>query len=190
MMKRVSEFLSSLHTGYLMYLLLVVTASFFWLFNFSDLSVPLSNPQLVKISGGEGLLDLQLYYTPQQAHDILTQYGVEGRDLYKRFLQLDFVFAISYGLGFSMLFTRLLRAVDKAETGWLKLNLLPLGIALADISENVAIYTLLNRYPDSASFVATLAGMATLSKHLLTLVTLASLLVLAGRLLILKTRTE
>jgi len=38
---------------------------FFWLFNFSAL--PLSDPEMKRVSGGEGLLDLRFYYSAQEA---------------------------------------------------------------------------------------------------------------------------
>ena len=79
MLKQLSQFMSEIHSPYLMYLLFVVAGGFFWLFNFSDLPLPISNPQLVKIGGGEGLLDLKFFYTAQEAYAILTQYGEAGR---------------------------------------------------------------------------------------------------------------
>lgn len=60
MLKRLSQFMSEIHSSYLMYLLFVGAGGFFWLFNFSDLPLPMSNPQLVQISGGEGLLDFKI----------------------------------------------------------------------------------------------------------------------------------
>ena len=93
----------------LMLVLLLASAGFFWLFNFSGL--PLSNPELIKLSGREGLLDLMPYYTAQQAFVILGHYGVAGRELYLRFLAADFVFIPVYSLGFAFLMTRAVRAL-------------------------------------------------------------------------------
>lgn len=70
------------------------------------------------------------------------------------------------------------------------LNLLPLGIALADFSENIAIYSMLNVYPENVPVICMLAGVSTLSKHALTFITLSCLLVVTVCLLIFKTKLE
>ena len=183
MLSRLSIFISSRYSHALMFALLVATSGFFWLFNFSSLPFAISNPQLVKISGGAGLLDLKFFYTAQDAYAFLTQYGEEGRELYKHFLSADFVFAFCYGLGFSMLFTRLLRALHGSESGWMKFNLLPLGVALADYSENIFILLMLNQYPENLQIIGMLAGISTLIKQLLTYCSLIFLLIGTARLL-------
>ncbi|MHB9119745.1 MAG: hypothetical protein ACYC2R_15960 [Burkholderiales bacterium] len=141
--------------------LLLCFAGFFWLFNFSTL--PVSNPSLQALSGGEGLLDLRIFYTADGAYRAMGRYGAAGRELYRHFLMLDMLCLASYGLGFSLLFSRLIPAV--ASGRWQYLNLLPLGIALADSVENTALFVLLQAYPGRPAGLGTLAGLATLCKH-------------------------
>ncbi len=146
--------------------LLICAAGFFWLFNFSAL--PLSNPELKRVGSGEGLLDLRLYYSAQEAFRTIESYGAEGRALYLRFLAADFVFVPIYGLAFALLFTRLAITLWGRASSRLRVNLLPLGIALADFAENICLLLLLTGYPEHSLFVGTLAGMATLTKQVLT----------------------
>jgi len=190
MLNRLSIYISKKYSPYRMFMLLAVTGGFFWLFNFSSLPLPISNPQLIKISGGEGLLDLKLFYTAQEAYHSMTQYGEQGRALYKRFLMADFVFACCYGLGFSMLFTRLIRVVHEAKSVWMKFNLLPLGIALADCTENIFILSMLNLYPEKFPLIGMLAGLATAGKHMLIFISLTFLFIETGRLLMLKLKPQ
>jgi hypothetical protein len=150
-----------------MLILLLVSADFFWLFNFS--SLPLSNPELVKLSGHDGLLDLMPYYSAQEAFTAITNYGAAGRKLYLRFLAADFVFIPIYSLAFALLMTRIIHAVSGKVGSRLPLNLLPFGIGLFDCAENLFIFGMLLVYPDNSAIFGTLSGMATSCKYLLTL---------------------
>ena len=171
--KRLSHQIERLDSKPLMLALLLATAGFFWLFNFS--SLPLSNPELEKLSAHEGLLDLMLYYSAQEAFTALNHYGTAGRELYLRFLAADFIFIPVYSLGFALLMTRTVRAVCSESTSWLWLNVLPLGIGLFDCVENLSILGMLAYYPDTSAVLGTLSGISTLCKHLLTLLALLAL---------------
>jgi hypothetical protein len=178
---RVTQWIERRYSTPLMLVLLLASAGFFWLFNFSAL--PLSNPELVKLSGREGLLDLMPYYTAQQAFVILGHYGLAGRELYFRFLAADFVFIPVYSLAFAFLMTRALRALCAESNSWSWLNLLPLGIGILDGVEDLSILVMLSLYPDTAVVFGTLSGIATLCKYLLTLLALLSLGCIGLRLL-------
>ncbi len=150
--------------------LLLAAVGFFWLFNFS--SLPLSNPELAKLSGREGLLDLMFFYSAREALTALNHYGAAGRELYLRFLAADFIFIPVYSLGFALLMTRTIRTVCSESTHLLWLNVLPLGIGFFDCVENLSILGMLAYYPDASVALGALSGISTLCKHLLTLMTL------------------
>ncbi len=171
--KRVSHWIVRLYSTPLMLALLLAAVGFSWLFNFS--SLPLSNPELVKLSGHEGLLDLMPFYSAQEAFTALNHYGAAGRELYLRFLAADFIFIPVYSLGFALLMTRTSRAVCSEPTPWLWLNVLPLGIGLFDGVENLSILGMLSFYPDASVVLGTLSGISTLCKHLLALTILLAL---------------
>ena len=171
--KRVARWIERHYSTPLMLVLLLASAGFFWLFNFSAL--PFSNPELVKLSGREGLLDLMPYYTAQQAFMILGHYGAAGRELYLRFLAADFVFIPVYSLGIAFLMTRAVRAVCTQGNSWLWHNLLPCGIGIFDSVENLCILVMLRLYPNTAAVFGTLSGIATLCKYVLTLLALLTL---------------
>jgi hypothetical protein len=172
---RSSRAVARLYSPPLLWLLLLGTVGFSWVFNFS--SFPFSNPELLKLSGGEGLLDLLPYYTAEKAFEALGHYGAAGRALYSRYLFADFLFIPCYSLGLALLITRALWALWGETTARLPLNLLPFGIALFDIIENVCIAAMLRLYPAESVVLGTLSGVATFAKTLLTATTL---LFLAG----------
>lgn len=171
--RRLSREVADLYSARWTLILLLAVAAFFWLFNFS--SVPFSNPSLVRISGGQGLLDLIPFYSAQEAYSILGRYGAQGRELYLKFLAADFIFIPVYSLGFALLFTRAVRAKFGESDDWLWLNLLPIGIGLTDCLENLCILGMLLICPETNLALGSLSGLATLCKHVLTFVSLLCL---------------
>lgn len=170
---RLSRAIASIYSAPLMTLLLLGTLGFAWLFNYS--SFPFSNPELLKLSGGEGLLDLLPFYTAEKAFTALEHYGAAGRALYSRYLVADFIFIPFYSLGLALLITRTVRALGSESAAWLRLNLLPFGIAVFDVIENFCIFAMLKIYPASYVALGTLSGVATLCKTILTAATLLCL---------------
>ena len=159
--------------------LLLVFASYFWAFNFS--SLPFSNPAVIAAGCGEGLLDIMPYYDATDAYRALSCYGEAGRAVYQRFLFADMSFVLVYGAGFTLLLARLM-AMLGVEGRWRTLALLPACIALADACENLALFWLLAAYPDVLPDVAQCAGLFTATKHLLSAVSVLTLMICAGML--------
>ncbi len=172
-LNKLSDGVAKLYSARLMQILLITAVVFFWLFNFSHFSF--SNPSLIKISGGPGLLDVMPFYTAQEAYSMLGQYGMKGRELYLKFLAADFMFIPVYSFGFSFLFTRSVKAKFGENDHWLWLNLLPFAIGTFDCLENFSILSMLLMYPESNWALATFSGFATLCKTVLTLVSLLCL---------------
>jgi len=83
------------------------------------------------------LLDTRWHYDAQEVRTALDAYGVAGRAAYRQFQCLDFVFMALYGAGLALLLRRL--TVGR----WRWLALLPLAVALADLSENLMLAPLL-----------------------------------------------
>jgi len=102
-------------------------------------------------------------------------YGVAGWAIYRRFLMADTSFVFFYGLGFSLLLTRLLATLTTPTSRWRGVNLLPLSVALTDAMENLALFALLAAYPHFLPTLGDLAGLVTLIKSVLTVASLATL---------------
>lgn len=181
MLNKLSIAISSRYSPSLMIALFIAVGFFFWLFNFSTL--PLSNPELMRISRGEALLDTRLYYSVQEAFTAMGRYGNEGRAVYRRFLCADFIFAPTYGIFFALLFSRLSMALFGSSSRWQRVNLAPIGIALADMAENTFLFLLLQMYPGQHIFIGSLAGIATLAKWALTASALVCMVIAAALLL-------
>ena len=172
--KRISSWIDNRYSTPWMLFLFLVVFGFFWLFNFSAL--PISNSELIKLSGHEGMLDTMLFYSAQDAFTALAHYGEKGRNFYLDFIAADFLFIIVYSFAFSLLMTRTVRTVCGAGSFWLTLNVLPFGIGFFDCLENICIFGMLDTYPVNNSIIGTISGVATLCKWLLTLVAISCLL--------------
>ena len=171
--KKISFLIENHYSLRLMQGMLLATLGFFWLFNAS--SLPVSNPELIKISGQKGLLDLLPFYSSQESLAAIESYGIAGRELYLRFIVADFVFIPLYSLGFAFLITLTVRSICSKTDSWLHLNVLPIGIGIFDCVENTSILSMLLTYPDVSPMIGMFAGTATLCKNLLTLATLLAL---------------
>lgn len=181
--KMISRWLDYKYSSSLMFILFIVVFGFFWLFNLS--SFPISNPELLKISGQEGLLDTQFFYSAHEAYTAMTHYGEEGRNVYQNFIAADFIFIIFYSFAFAFLMTVTVRSVCGRGSSWSMLNLLPLIIGFWDYVENICVFGLLNIYPTNNAALGTISGFATVSKWLLTVVTI-SLILYGGIILLLR----
>jgi hypothetical protein len=181
--KKISFWIDYRYSSSLMLILFFVVLGFFWVFNFSPF--PISNPEFIKLSGQEGLLDTMLFYSSQEAFAAMGHYGEEGRNLYMVFLSADFIFIIFYSFAFSFLMTVTVRSVCGHGSLWLTLNLLPLGIGFLDCVENICILMMLRIYPSNNAVLGTISGYVTLSKWLLT-VAVISCLIYGGVILLLR----
>ena len=125
------------------------------------------------------VLDLQFWYTPQRAYEIIGAYPAEllrsaaiGR------LTVDMVYPLVYGLLISLLlivtFRRAFAKKDFAD--WAVF--IPWGGVLGDYLENISLSTLYLQYPAELTSLAWMASIFTATKW--TLIGIAFVLVLIG----------
>ncbi len=150
------------------------TALFFGLFSLADpTAAELERERDVRQGD---FLDLRFHYTAQEARDTLDRYGADGRAIYRRFLLLDFAFAACYGLALALTLSRAARGAFGPQTGWIKVNVIPLAAALADFAENLCLFRMLQVFPDTAVFAGTVGGWITMSKQLFLAASMLALL--------------
>ncbi len=104
-----------------------------------------------------GVPDTHLFYSANTFYDLLDKYNQEELEAYSRgIIMLDFLYPIAYSL-FLAFFT--FRLSQKAV-----LSLLPFGILIFDVLENISVLTLIRLLPNRYDFFASLAGGFTLVK--------------------------
>ena len=143
----------------------------------SKLVIDPFSAKLAALSGGSGLIDLLLVYSPETAFSLIGTYGDEGRAAYSHFTSTgDLVFPVTYGLLLSLAMSWLLQRGTAATSRLRLLNLLPVAAWAFDWLENAMILTLLGQYPDRPVVVAWIASFATLAKWLMSALTVLCLL--------------
>jgi hypothetical protein len=146
MLKKILTFIQE-KTSWLAILSLLV-ASGLLLFLINGTNLPFSEPTIEKFSDGLPILDTRSSFTPEDAYQLFTALGNEGRSAYRFFhLVPDTLFPISYALAFAFISSWfLIRLLPLGHTlQWL--SLIPLISGLADIFENLSLVFASLAYP-------------------------------------------
>jgi hypothetical protein len=119
-------------------------------------------PRASALLGASGPMDLKLFYTPAEAYVMIQSYGEAGRSAYRTSeLTLDIFFPIAYTLFLALSISWLhQRAFDESSV-FRRVNLLPLGVWLFDLTENLGIVALLSLFPAHLTSLFTLTAIAT-----------------------------
>jgi hypothetical protein len=126
---------------------------------------PFGIAELKSITGGVGVLDMELFYTPDQAYAFLSAMGEAGRSFeLTRIIPLDLLVPLFYGLFLSMLISWLLKKWLPVDSRWHRLNVIPVIGALFDYLENLGIIAMLLAWPMEMYSIAQITMAATLLK--------------------------
>lgn len=132
-------------------------------------------------------LDILFLLQQNTVYDFFNQIGEQGRRLYLiNELSLDILFPIFYAAAYSCLLAKLLQYNQLQHSRWLRGLYLPLGIACADVCENLHISALLITYPQPSAYWLQGLVVANFLKHTLSLLTLGFVVLLLLRPLILR----
>jgi len=142
------------------------------------LSVYVNVVFLSQVWNNTGPLDLQFFYTPEEAYSWLEAYGAEGRIQYRNILLTadvawPMLYTLFLGCPISWVFQRSFAKGSKAQL----LNVVPFGALLVDLLENACIVTMLSIFPSKPVVLAWMATTCTMLKWLFVG---ASVLVLLG----------
>ena len=140
----------------------------FFLFGFLVNSRPFGAAELMAITGGVGLLDMQVLYTPEQAYAHLAAMGEAGRafDL-TRIVPLDMFVPFFAALAFSLVITWLLHRWLPQKSRWHRLNVVPVIGGICDYLENIGIVVMLLAWPAALPDIARFTMTATVFKFAL-----------------------
>lgn len=136
----------------------LVVLIFYVLFNFPSYGL-VDRIQAASEFGKTTILDTRFGYTSDQAYVTLKSLTAEGRALYKNMLLIDLMFPFFYLWFLWALLGRW--AIPYLSFAIPAAWLLPLLVALADLSENVIILTLIYYYPDFDEALGKAAGIIT-----------------------------
>jgi hypothetical protein len=160
MLKNTLSFIQHKTSGLAILGLLAASALMMFLMNGTGL--PFSNPTIEAHSGGLAILDMQLSYTPDDAYELFTALGTEGRQAY-RILHLvpDMLFPIGYALTFAFMSAWFLVRLLPLGHGLQWLSMIPLISGLADVLENILLVSANLAYPVRMDGLVRIANLLT-----------------------------
>ena len=127
-------------------------------------------PKTVAYSGGMKLLDMMPQgYNSEYVNELFSKLGEEGREVYLfNQIPVDMIYPFLFGITYSLLIAYFLKKLDKLNTPFFYLCLVPLIAGIADYLENLGIITMLNDYPDLSITQISTTNIFTLIKSLST----------------------
>ena len=158
----------------------IVIILFVALVTFMVITIPNGLKKIQAVSNaGTNSLDTHFFYTPEKAYSLLSSYGDAGRILYRNgLLTIDIIIPLLYTLFLSQFISWLFQRSFNSQSKLQKLNVLPVGIGIFDILENIGIVTMISIYPVQSDIIAWASSIFTMTK--LSLAIIAVLLVLIG----------
>jgi hypothetical protein len=146
------------------FLLLGTYALYMPVFFFAD--VPFGLSRIKPYAQGTNILDVELFYTAEQAYRRLALFGEQGRAVYFNILMGDLIYPALLGGLLSVSITLLFRRLSFSGSCWQYLGLLPLANMGLDCAEDALLLSLLHNYPDQLPLAAAAAGVVTLGKNI------------------------
>ncbi|MGB5608272.1 hypothetical protein [Eudoraea sp.] len=127
-------------------------------------------PKTVAYSSGMKLLDMMPQgYNSEYVNELFSKLGEEGREVYLyNQIPIDMIYPFLFGITYSLLIAYFLNKLDKLNTPFFYLCLVPLIAGIADYLENLGIITMLNDYPDLSITQISTTNIFTLIKSLST----------------------
>jgi hypothetical protein len=161
MLTELSNKLRGWAKGWLVFILFVLDVAFV------GFILPIAEALIKGGQGGPGPLDLQFFYTPAKAYEMIASYGEYTRSFYRNFeLTVDIIYLIVYTLFFSLLITWLFKKGFSENSRMQKLNVTPFGAWLFDLLENIGVVSMLSIFPSTPAALAWVTSIFTAIKWL------------------------
>ncbi|NLD57364.1 MAG: hypothetical protein GX651_04425 [Methanomicrobiales archaeon] len=126
---------------------------------------PFGVAELKSLTGGIGILDMEVLFTPQEAYVHLASMGEVGRAFaLTHIVPLDLVLPAVYTVAYALVITWLLRQWIPEGSRWHRLNVVPVIGGICDYCENFGIIAMLLAWPRELYGVASFTMAAGLFK--------------------------
>ncbi|MEH6534570.1 MAG: hypothetical protein V7735_25005 [Photobacterium frigidiphilum] len=119
-------------------------------------------------------LDVQVGLTSESIIYFFNEIGMAGREYYfLNEITVDMLFPLVYSFAYSLLLIELIKSCNLIGSPLKYLALLPFGIGISDIIENIHILTAIHSYPEQSDLLIKSLFIANMSKHSLTVFVLS-----------------
>ena len=152
MLKKILGFIQERTSG--LAILGLLSTSILLLFLIQGTNLPFSEPTIEEFSGGLPVLDTRSSFTPDDAYELFSALGEEGRHAYRLFhIVADTLFPISYSLTFAFISAWFIVRLLPLDHAYHWLSLIPLVSGLTDILENICLVFSSLAYPDRVDWL-------------------------------------
>ncbi|HUW14675.1 MAG TPA: hypothetical protein VM537_33450 [Anaerolineae bacterium] len=174
MISRLSGFLTRVSSGRTLLL------SFLIFLIFPLFALPWLGRQVDLYSEPGEAYELLFVYSPHELYSSFEGYREQGRKVYALgTATIDMAFPVASALFQGILITMLVRRVFPSRPRWQRLNLLPSGAALLDVTENLGLLVMLLVYPSRLTALAVVTAVVTVLKWTMVGISFLTILVLA-----------
>lgn len=173
MLEQVNRLVQRRATRRSLLVLLIAYCIYFPIFFFAN--VPFGITAIQPYASQGGILDAEFFYSSAQAYERLASFGEQGRATYLHILVGDLFYPALLGSLLTVSICLIIKRLNPSHAGWQYLALLPLANMVCDYCENSLLFVLLLSYPESLPTVATIAGVATLTKNIFGMLSFATL---------------
>ncbi|RUT79995.1 hypothetical protein [Ancylomarina longa] len=137
-------------------------------------------PKTMEFSNGMKLLDMMPSgYDLNYVSELFSSLGENGRETYLTSqIPVDMIYPLLFGLSYCLLLGYFLKKLNKLNSPFLYLCLLPVIAGISDYLENIGIITMLNNYPDLTETMVNATNTFTVLKSISTSVFFIALIVI------------
>ena len=159
MLNKISSKFHTWAKGWLVFVLMLLDGFFM------GFIMPLIGGLMKDGTGLQEPIDLQFFSTPAKLFSLIESYGEYGRPFYRNVeLTVDIIYPIIYTLAFGLLLSWLFQRGFQPDSKMQKWNVMPVGIWLFDLLENLGIVTMLSMWPSQPAALAWLTTIFTMIK--------------------------
>jgi hypothetical protein len=136
-------------------------------------------PKTMTYSNGMKLLDMMpTGYNPEYINSLFEALGENGRHtyLYEQ-LPVDMIYPLLFGISYCLIMAYFLKKINKFDTSFFYLCLLPIVAGKADYLENFGIITMLNDYPNISQWSMHTTNYSSIVKSMTTTVFFIALII-------------
>jgi len=137
-------------------------------------------PKTMESSNGMKLLDMMpTGYDLNYVSELFSSLGENGRLTYlTNQIPVDMIYPLLFGLSYCFLFGYFLKKLNKLNSPYLYLCLLPVIAGISDYLENIGIIAMLNNYPDLTETMVKVTNTFTVLKSISTSIFFIALIVI------------
>lgn len=137
-------------------------------------------PKTMNFSNGMKLLDMMpTGYDWEYVNKLFETLGEKGREIYLyNQIPIDMIYPFLFGVSYCLVFAFILKKMNKLDTSYFYLSLLPIVAGVADYLENFGIISMLIGFPDLSQIVVRMTNLFTIIKSISTTIYFIGLIVI------------